>query len=88
MSQTMNCAEVMRALRVSRKTVKRMLATGELVGFSRDHLIRVTSYSVQRLLSGSPRDACEAAEQDLSSDMASRSSDTVTAGPARAARAK
>lgn len=52
MSSTMNCVEVMKALRCSRSTVKAMLDRGELRGFRRGNLIRIVRASVERLLDG------------------------------------
>ena len=49
---TLNCLEVMRALRVSRQTVRDMLAAGELRGFRRGKVFRVTRLSVEQLLDG------------------------------------
>jgi excisionase family DNA binding protein len=50
MGSTMNCAEVMRTLRLSRETVKEMLDRGELRGFRRGNVIRIARRSVDRLL--------------------------------------
>jgi len=52
MDSTMNCAEVMRMLRLSRDTVKEMLDRGELRGFRRGNVIRIERRSVERLLRG------------------------------------
>ncbi len=50
MKSTLNCAEVMRLLRISRSTVREMLACGELRGFERGKIIRIDRRSVDRLL--------------------------------------
>lgn len=55
MQATLNCLEVMRKLRVSRRTVRDMLAAGELRGFRRGKVFRVTRDSVERLLDGPPQ---------------------------------
>jgi len=48
--ETMNCVEVMRALRVSRATLRAMLGRGDLRGFQRGHVIRIDRRSVEELL--------------------------------------
>ncbi len=48
--ETLNCAEVMRLLRVSRDTVVQMLENRELRGFRRGKVIRVDRRSLDRLL--------------------------------------
>jgi excisionase family DNA binding protein len=48
----LNAAEVMRMLRVSRDTVRAMLASGELRGFARGKVIRIDKRSVEELLAG------------------------------------
>jgi excisionase family DNA binding protein len=50
MDSTLNCAEVMRLLRVSRNTVIEMLERRELGGFKRGKVIRIDGRSVERLL--------------------------------------
>jgi hypothetical protein len=59
MTQMMTCVEVMRALRLSRATVKRMLDRGELLGFRRrgvggGTVIRISRESVRLLQGESP----------------------------------
>ena len=64
MSSTMNCVEVMKALRVSRGTVKTMLDHGELRGFRRGNVIRIARESVERLLDGRTSPA-EGSKRDI-----------------------
>lgn len=52
MKDVMNAIEVARRLRVGRQTVLRMIERGELKGFKRGRLIRVTFASVEGLLAG------------------------------------
>lgn len=52
MRKVLNCAQTMAALHVSRATVRDMLAKGELQGFRRGKIVRVTAESVERLLNG------------------------------------
>ena len=53
METTLNCREVMKILRVSRSTIREMIAHGELAGFQRGKLIRIDPRSVEQLLAGS-----------------------------------
>jgi len=53
----LSAIEVARRLRVGRKTVLAMIERGELKGFKRGRLIRVTAASVQRLLDGQAAEA-------------------------------
>ena len=56
--QMMNARETMLALRISRATVRAMLAAGRLRGFRQGKVIRISRQSVEDLLGGSPpRDA-------------------------------
>ena len=47
---TLNAAETMRWLRITRETLAAMLASGELRGFRRGRIIRVSRQSVEELL--------------------------------------
>ncbi len=46
----LNARETMRLLRISRETLGAMLASGELCGFERGKVIRVSRQSIERLL--------------------------------------
>ena len=46
----LNACETMRLLRISRETLGAMLASGELHGFERGKVIRVSRQSIERLL--------------------------------------
>lgn len=50
MSETLNATETMTLLRISRATLRAMLAAGELRGFERGKVIRVDRRSVEALL--------------------------------------
>ncbi len=50
--ETLNAKETMRFLRISRKTLRDMLARGELAGFKRGRIVRVDPRSVDELLRG------------------------------------
>lgn len=49
---TLNAKETMQLLRISRETLRAMLASGELRGFERGKIIRVERRSVEELLRG------------------------------------
>ncbi len=50
MSETLNASETMKLLRISRETLRAMLASGELRGFERGKVIRIDRRSVEALL--------------------------------------
>lgn len=50
MTQILNASETMKLLRISRETLAAMLASGELRGFVRGKVIRVSRESVEELL--------------------------------------
>jgi excisionase family DNA binding protein len=51
----MNAKETMRLLRISRDTLRAMLASGDLRGFERGKVIRIDRRSVEELLRGRAR---------------------------------
>ncbi len=53
MQEAMTLVDVMKVLRVSRVTVHKMLARGDLKGFQRGHIVRINRRSVDHLLAGS-----------------------------------
>ncbi len=57
MKDVLSLAEVCRALRVGRRTAATMLARGELKGFRRGRIVRISRASVQRLLDGKGSEA-------------------------------
>ena len=52
MTETLNATETMKVLRISRDTLRAMLASGELRGFERGKVIRIDRRSVEELLRG------------------------------------
>ena len=52
MNETLNARETMQLLRISRDTLRAMLASGELRGFERGKVIRIDRRSVEELLRG------------------------------------
>ncbi len=52
LKETLNARETMQLLRISRATLRVMLASGELRGFERGKVIRVDRRSVEELLRG------------------------------------
>ena len=50
MKETLNARETMELLRISRETLRAMLASGELRGFERGKVVRVDRRSVEKLL--------------------------------------
>ncbi len=52
MTATLNAAETMRMLRITRSTLAAMLADGELRGFIKGKVIRIDRRSVEQLLNG------------------------------------
>ena len=55
MTRTLNASETMKVLRITRSTLSRMLAAGDLRGFIRGNVIRIDCCSVEQLLSGVKR---------------------------------
>ena len=55
MKEVLSAIEVAKRLRVGRKTVVEMIQGGQLKGFKRGRLIRVTAESVRRLLDGAEK---------------------------------
>ena len=52
MKETLNAKETMQLLRISRETLREMLASGQLRGFERGKVIRIDRRSVDKLLRG------------------------------------
>ena len=52
MQDAMTLVDVMKVLRVSRLTVRELLARGDLKGFQRGHIVRINRHSVDHLLAG------------------------------------